>query len=223
MGGGKEYASKTGLRCPLSLYCLQSALYHLFQETGCGEVKSSPSVCVSIIFNQNWNVLSDPWHLGESWGTLAYCFARTLLTDLCHTFPFTLGYASLPRCLWISCLWPFSYETLCTPTLEFSCKGNVSIVVCCPSPMSLSVRVPGTYIYIYFLFPVVSMISPSLVDSSDDDQNSWLPQTLQWQDYFSLNFISLSISLYWFLFVHHHKLWSYGTLDLQTSTRRNYW
>lgn len=161
--------------CILSIVCSQHCTI-CFKRQAVGRSKAAlPFVSPSYSIKTEWNVLSDPWHLGESQGILAYCFARTLLTDLCHTFPFILGYASLPRCLWIRCLVTLSCEFLFTPTLEFSCKCNVSIVVCSPLPMSLPVRVPGTYIPIYFLFPGVSMISPSLVDTSEDDEHSWLP------------------------------------------------
>lgn len=203
-----------------SLYCLQSARHHLFQETSCREVKSSPCVCVSIIFNQNWNVLSDPWHLGESWGILAYCFAITLLIDSCHAFLSILVCASLPRCWWVCCLWPFlwiSHHNL----LEFSCNYHVKIEVCSPplTPVPLAVRVR----YLFYL-PSFQSDSPSLVDTSDNDQHSWLPQTLQWQSHCFFNFTSRSLSLYLlFPLCPHHKLQSCRALDLQTSTRWNYW
>lgn len=104
--------------CILFIVCSQHSTI-CFKRQAVGRSKAAlPFVSPSYSIKTEWNVLSDPWHLGESQGILAYCFARTLLTDLCHTFPFILGYASLPRCLWIRCLWPFPVSFSLHPLLN---------------------------------------------------------------------------------------------------------
>lgn len=163
-----------------SFYCPQSALYHLFQETGCREVKSSPCVFVSNTFNQNWNSLSDPWHLGEFQGILAYCFASTLLIDLYHYSIHS----------WL-CICP-SMSVNMSPAIllgsfslhPFRSQLQLQHQDYVPT-MSLPARIFfDACIHTYFLFPIFNLTSPSLVDTSNNDWHSWLPQTAMTGQFF---------------------------------------
>lgn len=108
------------------------------------------------------------------WGSLE-AFLPTALSKhyllICGTlfYSFLAVCPSLAVCEYVAC--DPSYEFLFTPSLN-SVVITMSGLWFAATALSLPAKVPGTYSHLHFLFPVFSLIPPSLADASDKGQRS---------------------------------------------------